>query len=137
MENVNLNDMVNAATEAGQAQAQQTASGMMSVLSGDTTFMGNKANIVGGLLGAAAAATLELVSPTGTKGSAIAAFATGAAVTGLCRNGLMAVPNNGGTATVTGLVTFVASKYIGRSVSDYFPGYCHADKEVQATEIGA
>jgi len=126
MENVNLNARIESEVES-ILKGVKASSVVSQAPMKDTTFMGDKANIVGGLLGAAAAATLELVSPTGTKGSAIAAFATGALITAGANQQLSAMPNNKATAAMTGVVTFIGSKYVGRTVSDYFPGYCYAD----------
>lgn len=125
MQNVNLN----AAAVEGLAneinKARAIAGEAVTEVKEGSTFLGDKANIVGGLLGAAAAATLELVSPTGTKGSAIAAMATGSVIVLGTRDKLQVMPNTTGTAVATGAITFIASKYVGRSISDYFPGYCY------------
>lgn len=72
--------------------------------------------------GAAVAATLELISPTGSKTSAVVAAAVGGSVALVAEDYLDALPQNNLTGGLSFAVTAVISMKAGRIAADYFPG---------------
>lgn len=80
------------------------------------------ANMIGGVLGLTVAVALEVISPTGSKTSAVvAAVAGGAALYG-ARDLVNAAPQNPVLAAAVGTSSLYIGMLAGRIAADYFPG---------------
>ncbi|AEV89687.1 hypothetical protein OBP_250 [Pseudomonas phage OBP] len=81
-----------------------------------------KKNYRGGCIGVAGAVLLELMSPTGSKTSALAAGLAGAFVLHHSKGVLDAAPQNTVIATTAGASAGWISMVVGRTMASYFPG---------------
>lgn len=79
-------------------------------------------NLIVAIIGGAAAVALEVLSPTGSKTSAIVAGVAAAGVTYYCKDVINLAPQNTTLAVTTGLVTGYVGMCAGRIAACYFPG---------------
>jgi hypothetical protein len=79
-------------------------------------------NYRGGLIGVGGAVLLELLSPNGSKTSALAAGAAGLTVLHYSKGVLDAAPQNTVLAATAGGAAGWISMVVGRTMSSYFPG---------------
>lgn len=85
-------------------------------------FMTDNRNMIGGSLGVMLGVGLELLSPTGSKTSAIISGVVGGATLALLSPVLKAAPQTTGIQAGTGVLTSFVSMSAGRIAADYFPG---------------
>lgn len=91
-------------------------------------FVKDNRNLIGGGLGLALAVGLELISPTGSKKSAIVACVAGGAVLAIAAPVLKAAPQSNMVASSAGIVTAYVGMCGGRITADYFPGNLSDDE---------
>lgn len=85
-------------------------------------YLKDNRNLIGGGIGLALAVGLELLSPTGSKKSAIVAGVTGGAVLAIAAPILKAAPQSAMVASGAGIMTAYVGMCGGRITADYFPG---------------
>lgn len=81
-----------------------------------------RGNMAAAIAGVAGAVALELVSPTGSKTSAVVAAVTGGAAVYAARDLINAAPTNTPLATGIGVTSAYIGMLGGRVAADYFPG---------------
>lgn len=85
-------------------------------------YINRHRNMIGALAGAAVAVGLEVVSPTGSKTSAVVAAAVSLGATYAARNIIEAAPQSNITAATVAAGTCYAGMVGGRIAACYFPG---------------
>lgn len=81
-----------------------------------------RGNMAAAIAGVAGAVALELISPTGSKTSAVVAAVTGGAAVYASRDLINAAPTNGVIATGVACTSLYVGMIGGRVAADYFPG---------------
>lgn len=76
----------------------------------------------GGLIGVGCSVLLELLSPTGSKTSAMAAAVAGGVVLKYSKGVLDAAPQNTVTSATAGVAAGYIAMTVGRATASYFPG---------------
>ena len=79
-------------------------------------------NLLGGLIGVGIGVGLELLSPTGSKTSAVVAAAAGAGTLYAARRIMDMAPQNNHLAGACAASSMLISATAGRIAADYFPG---------------
>jgi hypothetical protein len=85
-------------------------------------FMTDNRNLIGAALGVGIGVGLELLSPTGSKTSALVSGLAGGAVLAVVAPVLKVAPQATGIAAAAGTLTSFVSMSAGRITADYFPG---------------
>lgn len=88
----------------------------------DGFFSGKDANMIGGYIGVGIAVALELVSPTGSKTSAICAAIAGGAALYYGKEIIEAAPQGPAAAAAVGATSCYLGMCAGRIAACYFPG---------------
>lgn len=96
------------------------ASKLMHVKTGN--YLKDNRNLIGGGIGLAVAVGLELISPTGSKKSAMVAGVTGGLALAMAAPILKAAPQSAMVASGAGIMTAYVGMCGGRITADYFPG---------------
>lgn len=81
-----------------------------------------RGNMAAAIAGVAGAVALELMSPTGSKTSAIVAAVAGGSAVYASRELINAAPTNAVLATGIGVTSAYIGMIAGRVAADYFPG---------------
>lgn len=118
MENVNLSKEIQDQAEALYQQAKAQVEGRIEPLS-DATFMGNRANLIGSLIGAAAAVGVEYMREDSNKFSIGASIASSGLMIGLAYNELHDMENTYLSTGICGLTTFGISTAVSRVTAHY------------------
>lgn len=106
----NLNDMIN---DVFPSDLREKKEGY---------FNSEDGNMTGGILGVAVAVGLELVSPTGSKTSAVVAAIAGGAALYAAREVINSAPQAPVLAAGVGCTSLYIGMMAGRIAADYFPG---------------
>lgn len=85
-------------------------------------FTKDNRNMIGAVMGVTLGVGLELLSPTGSKTSAITAGVVGGATLVILSPILKAAPQSTGIAATAGSLTSLVTMSAGRIAADYFPG---------------
>lgn len=110
MSNINVNEMLN---DIIPSDLREKKEGLL---------YSENANMIGGILGVTVAVALEVVSPTGSKTSAVVAAIAGGAALYSARDIVNGAPQNPVLAAGVAGTTLYVGMLAGRIAADYFPG---------------